>query len=244
MSKERIRVCDLARELHVSSRELVQTAHHIGINVIRAAAQLTASQEARLRDAVTNDLDVRRRSAERRATTQAIQVARAERLQAEAQRSAVCSCCGFRFMFTPLRESGEVCSECRSHFERMGESFVQTIVRHEEHVVQAKQMVERYRLSASKLSRERDEAYRKRDKWMAALVEIVVAHGPVDYDDGCVCGAPEFPCVTRRHLRQVNRGIYDRCEELEAMNEEQFNRVLYGSDLSFFSTWDDSTEVS
>lgn len=95
------------------------------------------------------------------------------------------------------------------------------------------------REACQKLSTERDEAYRKRDKWMQALVEIVIAHGPAEDDGGCVCGAAEFPCVTRRHLRHVNRGIYERCEELEAMNEAQFNRVLYGTDYSYFTAWDD-----
>lgn len=74
---------------------------------------------------------------------------------------------------------------------------------------------------------------------MAALEEIVVAHGPDEETDGCVCGADEFPCLTRRHLQQVNKGIHGRCEELEAMNEDEFNKVLYGIDYSFFTDWDD-----
>lgn len=239
MNKDRVRVCDLAKELNVSARVLIQTAHQVGINVIRATATLSGGQEMRLREAVANDLVVRRRAADVQARARSAQEEREARLRAEAKRSAICTCCGWTFLFTPLEESDEICSECRLHFQRDGESFVQTRQRDEDHVAQARRMVQKYRESASKLSKERDEAYVKRNKWMAALVEIVVAHGPAENDDGCVCGAPEFPCVTRRHLRHVNRGIYERCEELEAMNEDQFNRVLYGTDLSWFREWDD-----
>jgi len=116
---------------------------------------------------------------------------------------------------------------------------VRTLQRHEDHVAHSRRKVEEYREAANKVSRERDEAYVKRNKWMAALVEIVVAHGPADEGDGCACGASDFPCVTRRHLRHVNKGIYSRCEELEQMNEDEFNKVLYGRDYTFFKDWDD-----
>jgi hypothetical protein len=127
----------------------------------------------------------------------------------------------------------------RNHFERTGESFVQTLVRHEEHVAQAWAKVESYRDRANELAREKDDAYSKRNKWMAALVEVMVAHGPDEESDGCSCGSPEYPCVTRRHLRHVNRGIFNRCEELEALPEAEFNRVLYGKDYTFFKFAED-----
>lgn len=239
MGNQRIAVCDLAHELGVSSRELIQTAQSLGINVIRAVATLSAGQAHVLRDAVANNLVAQRRMAERAAAAkQAREKARAAE-EAARQQHATCSCCGYLFTYYPTRESGEICKECRQHFERPGESYVETLTRHEEHVAQSKRKVDEYRGACHKLSAERDEAYRKRDKWMQALVEIVIAHGPAEDNDGCACGAPEFPCVTRRHLRFVNRGIYSRCEELEALNEAEFNRVLYGTDYSYFTEWDD-----
>lgn len=239
MKQQRIAVCDLAGELHLSSRELIQTAQSLGINVLRAAATLTSGQEYRLREAVANDRVVRQRADGRAAAFETARQRQAEARQEEMQRHATCTCCGYLFMYRPLEESSEVCNECRNHFEQSGESYVRTLTRHEEHVAQSKRKVAEYRQAATKLARERDEAYAKRNKWMAALVEIVVAHGPAEANDGCVCGAPEFPCVTRRHLRHVNRGIYDRCEELEAMNEAEFNKILYGTDYSFFTDWED-----
>jgi hypothetical protein len=239
MKNQRIAVCDLAREMHISSRELIQTAQNLGINVIRAAATLSSGQEYRLREAVANNRVARQRVADRMAAAEAARQRQAEAMRAERQRVATCTCCGYGFMYLPNEESSEVCKECRHHFDRPGESYVETLTRHEEHVAQSKRTVAQYRDTANKLAKERDEAYAKRNKWMAALVEIVVAHGPAEDNDGCVCGAPEFPCVTRRHLRHVNRGIYERCEELEAMNEAEFNKILYGTDYSFFTDWED-----
>jgi hypothetical protein len=234
MKNERTRVCDLAGELHVSSLDLIQAAHALGINVIRATASLTTGQEYRLREWVANG-HVRNRAAR----VPAQREAEARRMETDTRRGATCTCCGFTFLYVPLEESHEICSECRNHFEQSGEDFVRTLVRHEEHVAQAKAKVESYREKADSLAREKDEAYAKRNKWMAALVEVVVAHGPDEEGDGCSCGAPEYPCVTRRHLRHVNRGIYYRCEELEALNEDEFNRILYGHDYSFFEFAED-----
>lgn len=130
MKHQRIAVCDLAHELHVGSRELVRTAQSLGINVIRAAATLSSGQEHLLREAVANDRVVRRTAAERAATAQAVR----EKIKADEdamrQRSATCTCCGFLFMYLPNHESGEVCKECRQHFERPGESYVRTLTRH------------------------------------------------------------------------------------------------------------------
>lgn len=239
MANQRIAVCDLAHELGVSSRELIQTARSLGINVIRAVATLSPGQAHVLRDAVVNNLVTQRQAVERAAAAhQARERARADEVAAR-QLHATCTCCGYLFAYYPTKESGEICRDCRQHYERPGESYVETLTRHEEHVARSKRKVEDYREACHKLSAERDEAYRKRDKWMQALVEIVIAHGRAEDNDGCACGAPEFPCVTRRSLRFVNRGIYRLCEELEGMNEAEFNKVLYGTDYSYFTEWDD-----
>lgn len=155
-------------------------------------------------------------------------------------RFATCSCCEYAFTFVPHKESHELCKECVHHFARFGESGVAIQIRLEDHDKQSRLKVALYREACEKFSKERDEAYAKRNKWMAALVEIVVAHGPAEDHDGCECGSPEFPCVTRRHLRDVNRGIYKRCEELEGMSEHEFNKILYGTDYTFFTEWDDA----
>lgn len=235
MAQDKIRVCDLAHELHVSSRELVQTARALGINVIRATASLSPSQVNTLRANVEN-LRANRQTKPRAAPT-----FRTEPKRQDDRRWGTCSCCQYPFTYVSFEESHEICSECREHFERPGEAGWQTQIRLQDHVQQSRAKVDAYREASDKLSKERDEAYAKRNKWMAALVEIVVAHGPSEDHDGCECGAPEFPCVTRRHLSHVNRGIYRRCEELEGLNEDEFNRVLYGGDYRFFAEeWDDA----
>ncbi|RHW23640.1 hypothetical protein D0Z08_28890 [Nocardioides immobilis] len=225
-------MCDLAHELRISSLDVVQAAHALGINVIRATALLTNGQEYRIREWHANGHVQRRR-------VQPIIERPAVPPREDEYKFATCTCCDYVFRYKPLQESHQLCAECRLHFEESGESYVRTLQRHEDHVEQSRRKVDEYRESANKLSRERDDAFAKRNKWMAALVEIVVAHGPDEEGDGCACGAPDFPCVTRRHLRHVNKGIYNRCEELEQMNEDEFNRVLYGRDYTFFKDWDD-----
>lgn len=233
MKNERLRVVDLAGELGVSARALVMTAHELDINVIRGAALLHAGQVHKLRQYYKNNRDARRRP------TPAIDLAKVPKKHEEEARGARCTCCDFTFTYLPFKDSHDLCPECRDHFPRDGEAGWQAQVRLEDHAAQARRKANDYREACAKLSKERDEAYEKRNKWMAALVEIVVAHGPDDEGDGCMCGSPEFPCLTRRHLRDVNRGIYNRCEELEGMNEDEFNKVLYGIDFAFFKDWDD-----
>lgn len=230
--KQPIRVCDLAHELHISSLDVVTAAKALGINVIRATALLTPGQEFRIREWHANG-HIKRRAVQPLVEKPAVPPPEDE------FKSARCTCCEYSFLYRPLQESHQLCSECRLHFEEHGESYVRTLQRHEDHVAQSLRKVEEYREAANNLSRDRDDAYSKRNKWMAALVEVVVAHGPDDESDGCTCGSPEYPCLTRRHLRHVNRGIYNRCEELEQMNEDEFNRVLYGRDYKFFEEWDD-----
>lgn len=113
------------------------------------------------------------------------------------------------------------------------------LVRLEEHETISRAKVGQYRVACLKLGRETDEAYAKRNKWMAALVEIFVAHAPAEESDGCVCGSAEWPCVTRRLLRTVNTGIHRRVEEFDAMPDAERDRILYGQDYGFFEDGDD-----
>lgn len=233
MKNERIRVMDLARELHVSSGELIKIAHELEINVIRAQALLSSGQVHKLRRYFEN---TRKHQASRPV---APLITQPKKQRDDDLQYAVCTCCEFKFQYRAFKESHELCGACREHFRQEGEPGWKTQVRLEDHVALSRAKVKDYADACASLSRDRDEAYAKRNRWMAALVEIVVAHGPDDETDGCACGAAEFPCLTRRHLRQVNKGIYGRCEDLEAMNEDEFNKVLYGTDYSFFSDWDD-----
>ncbi|GAA2071974.1 hypothetical protein GCM10009821_07470 [Aeromicrobium halocynthiae] len=234
MKNERIRVVDLAKELHVSPRLLVQTAHKLNINVLRGTALLHSGQVHQLRQYYKN-----MRATHAPHSTPSIASPPSPRRRHDELRPSMCVCCEYMFMRRPEGESRELCKDCRAHFKRDGEPQWQTVVRLEDHVKKSREMVNSYREAANSASKERDLAYEKRNKWMAALVEIVVAHGPDEEGPGCSCGSTEFPCLTRRHLAQVNRGIFNRCEELEGMNEDEFNKVLYGIDYSHFTDWDD-----
>jgi len=235
MKNERIPIVDLARELSIKAPALIRLANKIGINVIRVAATLSPGQAYRLRNAVEAEKQQMRLS-----TQMASLPPRQPAVSSRPARSAIgtCECCTYSFLYNedakPL-----FCSDCTEHHERSDESIERKLVRLQAHAEKGHARVAEYREANNKLSRERDEAYAKRDKWMRALVEIVVAHGPDEDSEGCVCGSKEFPCLTRRQLHYSNGGIYERCEELEAMSEAEFNKVLYGEDYGFFQHWED-----
>lgn len=78
-----------------------------------------------------------------------------------------------------------------------------------------------------------------RDRWKRTLAAVMVAHGPKDDDDpaqGCACGQ-EWPCVTRRTLTVVNRGIAAQVEALESLPQDEFEKFLYGDD-SYLDSWE------
>ncbi len=133
--KQLIRVCDLAHELRISSLDVVQAAHALGINVIRATALLTSGQEYRIREWHANGHIRRRR-------VQSVVEQPALPTPPDECKSAKCDCCDYVFLYKPLQESHHLCHECRSHFEETGESFVRTLQRHEDHVAQSRRKVE------------------------------------------------------------------------------------------------------
>lgn len=235
MKNERIPIVDLARELGMKSPTLIRLANKIGINVIRVAATLSPGQAYRLRNAVEAEKQQIRLAAQ-----MAVPAPGHPSPSARTTHPAIaqCGCCGYSFVHEE-DEKSRLCSDCKDHDERSDEAIERKLVRLQSHAEKGHTRVAEYRAANNKLTRERDEAYAKRDKWMRALVEIVIAHGPHEIGSGCVCGSNEFPCVTRRQLRHSNRGIYERCEELEAMSEAEFNRVLYGEDFRFFQDWED-----
>lgn len=66
-------------------------------------------------------------------------------------------------------------------------------------------------------------------RWVTSVPGLVwVVYEPAEDHDGCVCGASNYPWVTRRYLPQINRGIGKRIEELEHMTEAERDWVLYG----------------
>jgi hypothetical protein len=198
--------------LNVSSRDLVNCAKQLGIKVNRAAALLSLSQEIKLREAVASGF-VRRRW-EKPASLLPPPVPAARKTSDD--RADRCVCCDMLFRHK-LEESWEVCKSCASHYRQDDEPTTRTIARLADHETRTRRLLVQYREMNNELETKVNEAYAKRDKWMQALVEVVLAHAPDEDGDGCVCGAEQYPCVTRRQLRQVNRGIFNRIEELERM---------------------------
>jgi hypothetical protein len=207
--------------LGCSSREIVQGAQLLGIQVRRAAALLTAGQEQKIREAVTSGFIRRRGSPPPRQLP-------VPPLQPEERwEFSTCQCCLLKFSHD-AGESPVVCNHCEHHYRLYDESVERTLERLSEHEERLFAEIARYREANNQLEQHVHSAYGKRDKWMQALVETVLAHEPAEDQDGCVCGAAEYPCVTRRYLPQINRGIAKRVDELDHMSEGERDRVLYG----------------
>ena len=236
MKNQRIRICDLAGELHVSSRELVRGANALGINVIRAVASLSSGQEYVLREAVKSGQISRKRQEPPPPPRRYVPLD-----DPAALREGRCQCCELPYQYKPLDESNAICRDCEPHYERPDEEVSRKLARYDAHATKFRRLMEFYRKDCYEQRELVDAVYAKRDRWMQALVEVVLAHAPDEKRGGCSCGAAEYPCVTRRHTYSVNKGIASRIEELEGMNEREFNRVLYGEDYSHFADWDDST---
>jgi hypothetical protein len=71
-------------------------------------------------------------------------------------------------------------------------------------------------------------AYRSRDAWRGALVEVMGEHE--ESPTGCACGAKAFPCLTWRSLERVNRGILQQVEGFLALKDDERDRALYRRD--------------
>lgn len=213
----------LARELGVRGVDVLACARRIGLPVQRMAARLTTAQANRLREERKSGGMQRHRNRPIIASP------------SPQPTWSTCVCCKFKFIHGS-DETPEFCDNCRDHYCQEREAATRTIVRLTEHEHRLRERVAAVSQKVGEYDIRMRSALGSRDKWKRALVEVILAHEPLD-DGGCCCGAERFPCVTRRQLEDSNRGIARQVETLEGMSLEELEKFLYGDD-SAIAKWE------
>jgi hypothetical protein len=219
-----IHVCDIAKELGVSSADVIHYAPKLGVNVRRAAARLTESQARRIREAAERGFLVRRslRDAAMPSST-----------APPSERFARCMCCDLGFTYS-VDVKPAFCGTCEDHYQVEGEDTARALERALDHEARLRKWLEDAGTQTSKYRGQMKAALRSRDSWRRALIEVALAH-EATAKGGCCCGAAEYPCVTRRHLESVNLGIAKRVEEVEGLSDAELEDFLYGDDEAIAS---------
>lgn len=219
-------VPELAKELGVKIPDVLRACASLNLPIRRGAARLTTQQVRRLRRAHEEGFLTRRKPAPIPPKSQP---------RADDWATSECKCCTFRFEHSP-EQAPLHCQDCAAHYETDGEPHVRTIRRLSSH---CEILERRATAAASKAAEYHDRmkaALRSRDTWKRVLVDVALGHERTD--EGCCCGAPEYPCASRLQLQLSNPGIAHRIEELECLPPGELRRVLEGDDDAANLMWD------
>lgn len=211
---EHVFVPDIAREFGVKIADVLRTAERLGLPVKRGAARLTSLQVQQLRQAYKDG------ATRRRFIPPPPPQPRFERL-----RTSRCPCCDLSFR-QKESEADLHCEQCADHYEIAGEDTRRTIARLSVHEKLFRGRYEQVGAKATSYETRMKSALASRDKWRQMLIEVMLGHEPEK--GGCCCGAPVFPCGTRRQVEMSNRGIYRQIEQFEGMHHDELLEVMYG----------------
>lgn len=215
-------VPDIAREFGVKIPDVLRTAQNLGLPIRRGAARLTPSQVRQLREAYKHGSTIRRPPPE------------PPRPRFAGLRTSRCHCCGLAFELKE-DETQLHCGLCADHYEVDGEDANRTIRRLNSHVELFRGRYEQVAAKATEFQARMKSALASRDKWRRMLVEVALGHEPER--GGCCCGAPVYPCGTRRQVEMSNRGIHRQIEQFEGMHHDELLEVLYG-DRNVLQDWE------
>lgn len=222
-----ISIALLARELYLRPNAVLKMAEGIGIHRTRVAATLTASQA----DAVREEASRQNLVQTRRTMLPPSTVPRAEAPHPpEFGPPHACDCCGLRLPGRPALDAEEPprCEICATHYAISGEDAQRVTARLADH---DRRLRRAYGITWTKEHEAEEKmraAYKTRDVWRGALVEVMAEHE--ESAAGCRCGAKAFPCSTWKYLERVNRGILRQVEEFLALKDDERDRALYRRD--------------
>jgi hypothetical protein len=141
-----------------------------------------------------------------------------------------CACCGMRFPREPGDRNQRHCFDCQAHYPQDGEDSERELARLRDHDARLRPGFAAAWHQQSRYEGRMKSAMDSRDKWKAALAEVVLTHEEAD-DGGCkACHGTKFPCGTWRKLEEANPGIHRKIEALAGLPDEELKRVLYGDD--------------
>ena len=196
---------------------IIQVAERLRLPVRRGIAQLTPRQDQLIREEVERGgwRDRQRRTEDEPKAYET----------APTVHYATCDCCGLHFSYEGWGRP-DWCTHCEEHFKIEDESPDRTIARLEDH----EQRVRKWYLQAASKATEYEDkmksAFKSRQKWKAALIEVAIGHELTDKGK-CTCGTSESPCATMRLLEYANKGIARQVERLTTLSREELDRELY-----------------
>jgi hypothetical protein len=231
----------VAREVGEPRNNVLDTARRLGINVSRVSALLTDKQVQKLRTHYEGKkpqpFPPRPRStASNPPHTQPEQSMRPEDLAMYDVTEGPsiphgCTCCGMRF---PRRNTAidplAYCPRCHDHFQAEGESHERELARLRDHDERLRRGYARAWHCQGEYHDRMKAAFRSRDTWRAALVEVMLMHEEAEDGSCSACHEKQFPCSTWRKLDEANRGIHRSVERYGTLPEEALERELHGDD--------------
>lgn len=146
----------------------------------------------------------------------------------------ICTCCELphRVQVAEGEPGPRLCAHCLAHQEGDGEP-TEAIrwQRQDDHLRRTLAWSAVVSEKADEMYREKQEAYRTRNVWRRALVELVLSHGVAESEspgpEMCECEEP-FPCSVRRLMSSINPGIASQIERFENMHPLQREKELTG----------------
>lgn len=245
MKNERIRVFELARELDVSIGDIQFALQTLGLPTRQQSTGWISGQHAEMVRRGLQQGAWRRRSSRRDARLR--QLITRGPVRAPRPVTVRCTCCELWFHLSVDENPAQrICQDCVDH--QIGEGEIETdsnsADRLEVHVSKLRGWNNQLREKNTSMDAERQDAFRTRNSWRRALVEVMQGHVRDDSDaeNRCLCGAP-FPCVTRRLLATINPGIASQVERFEVMHDRQRDKELSGDKWTADDEYDYQMEL-
>jgi len=231
MKNERIRVFELAKELGVAIGDIQFALETLRLPTRQQSTGWISGQHAEMVRRGLRQGAWRPRS--RRRDAQVRQLITRGPVRPPRPTPVRCVCCETWFQVTVDENPAQrICRDCVDH--QIGEGETETdsnrADRLEIHLAKLRSWNNQLHEKNTAMDAERQDAFRTRNNWRRALVEVMRQGHVLDDSDPenrCLCGAP-FPCVTRRLLPSVNPGIASEVERFEAMHDRRREKELSG----------------
>jgi hypothetical protein len=248
-------VWQVAKENDVSSNDVIDACRDLGISATRVASKLRPDQVKRLeshfagkRQYVSRGRSVVATPSKRPLSpgSNALPVPDALPVLKLRPRAAAlwnvsevaeippvpeaCACCGIRYPRPHDDRAQQYCPRCRAHYSTEGEQPDRELARLRDHEQRLRQGYAAAWHHQGHFEGRMKSAMHSRDRWKAALAEVVLTHEETE-DGSCkACHEQTFPCGTWRKLEEANRGIHRKVEALWGLPEDELERALYGDD--------------
>jgi hypothetical protein len=226
---QHITVAELAKELGVSQNAVMLLARKVEVTVTRGASKLALRQadrvRARARDEAAHAAKAALRPLPGLSKRAPVGAAPATE-QVRVGPATPCSCCGLNIGRRQRDAEDELplCEQCMPHYAIAGEGDARSLARLQDHDRRLRLVYAQLWSRVTDLDDRLHAALRSRNSWRRVLVEVAACHE--ETPTGCSCGAKSFPCMTRKKIEQVNRGIARQIEDYLTLDDDELAAEL------------------